>query len=359
MTFFGVYYNSSNPFERVQQKQWFFQWFLWTLDRNLRSVQSGSGLNHCSGPNLDTTSYDTDDTTREKKLHACCRKKNQAVRYLSLLQVTGGLHHFRYSPSKSWEVCSYFLLDLHSCNDLLSFTVERVAPFDQSLFIRSQKVSSALSMLAASWDHHLWEKHKQIMSNHSGWTLTMLRSSRPLSFLIVHMVRVRRSIKRDTPNLFSLSQELTFQSVKGNHTEFTMPVTKGDILTIDAATLTEKEVHVVWQQSLRSRSQDYYLVTYNNTTRGESLAPSVALSSSAHYFCSVIATESEHSGLLFIQKNMLDGFKAKQVSGQKEITFKVDDSFQYGQDMSKKNRWIAFHDKSQKMFQVCSILLIT
>ena len=64
--------------------------------------------------------------------------------------------------------------------------------------------------------------------------------------------------------------------------------------------------------------------------------------------------EAENSGLLYIQKNMLDAFKAKQVAGQKEITFKVDDSFQYGQDRSQKNRWIAFHDKSQKMYQVCS-----
>ena len=67
--------------------------------------------------------------------------------------------------------------------------------------------------------------------------------------------------------------------------------------------------------------------------------------------------EAENSGLLYIQKNMLDAFKAKQVTGQKEITFKVDDSFQYGQDRAQKNRWLAFHDKSQKMYQVCSIIL--
>ena len=65
--------------------------------------------------------------------------------------------------------------------------------------------------------------------------------------------------------------------------------------------------------------------------------------------------EAENSGLLYIQKNMLDAFKAKQVAGQKEITFKVDDGFQYGQDRSQKNRWIAFHDKSQKMYQVCDV----
>jgi hypothetical protein len=65
--------------------------------------------------------------------------------------------------------------------------------------------------------------------------------------------------------------------------------------------------------------------------------------------------EAENSGLLFIQKNMLDALKAKKVTGQKEITFKVDDSFQYGQDRSQKNRWLAFHDKSQKMYQVCGV----
>ena len=134
-----------------------------------------------------------------------------------------------------------------------------------------------------------------------------------------------------------------------------MPVTRGDILAIDDAwALTEKEVHVVWQQYWTSRSQDYYLVTYTNTTRGKSLAPSVALVALILFF-SVIATEAEHSGLLFIQKNMLDAFKAKQIAGQKEITFKIDDSFQYGEARREEKRWIAFHDKSQKMFQVCNI----
>jgi len=131
-----------------------------------------------------------------------------------------------------------------------------------------------------------------------------------------------------------------------------MPVTKGDTLAIDVATLTQKEVHVVWQQSWQSKSQDYYLVTYTNVTRSKSLAIFNQINSTNFSF---IATEAENSGLLYIQKNMLDAFKAKQVTGQKEITFKVDDSFQYGQDSAKKNRWLAFHDKSQKMYQVCSI----
>ena len=131
-----------------------------------------------------------------------------------------------------------------------------------------------------------------------------------------------------------------------------MPVTKGDILAIDAATLTQKEVHVVWQQSWQTRSQDYYLVTYTNITRGMSIATLDQINST---YNSSIATEAEKSGLLYIQKNMLDALKAKQVTGHKEITFKVDDSFQYGQDSAQKNRWLAFHDKSQKMYQVCSI----
>ena len=127
--------------------------------------------------------------------------------------------------------------------------------------------------------------------------------------------------------------------------EITMPVTKGDILAIDAATLTQKEVHVVWQQSLKTRSQDYYLVTYTNTTRSQSLAPSIGLI--ALIFLWIIVAEVENSGLLFIQKNRLDAFKGKQVAGQKQITFKVDDSFQCGQDRSQKNRWLAFHDKPE------------
>ncbi|EDR01380.1 uncharacterized protein LACBIDRAFT_310976 [Laccaria bicolor S238N-H82] len=110
-----------------------------------------------------------------------------------------------------------------------------------------------------------------------------------------------------------------------------MPVKKGDFLrVIDSATVTHIQVHIIWQQSLQSRSQDYYIVTYTNITR---------------------ASEDEHSGLLYIQKDMLDDFRAKHVPGEKGITFIVDDTFQYGQDTTHSHRWLAFHDKSQKMYQ--------
>ena len=60
--------------------------------------------------------------------------------------------------------------------------------------------------------------------------------------------------------------------------------------------------------------------------------------------------------MIFVQKSYLDNFKSK-ISGGLFIsgsgTFTVDDSFQYGQrDSSGTGRWLVFHDKDQKMFQV-------
>ena len=50
---------------------------------------------------------------------------------------------------------------------------------------------------------------------------------------------------------------------------------------------------------------------------------------------------------------MLDQLKRKKINGGREMTLKVDDSFQYGQlNTSGDQRWICFHDKSQKMYQV-------
>jgi hypothetical protein len=34
------------------------------------------------------------------------------------------------------------------------------------------------------------------------------------------------------------------------------------------------------------------------------------------------------------------------------LTVVVDDSFQYGQNKEKTNRWLAYHDKSMKAYQV-------
>ena len=65
--------------------------------------------------------------------------------------------------------------------------------------------------------------------------------------------------------------------------------------------------------------------------------------------------EVEKSGLLYIQKNFLDALKSKHVTGQKEITFKVDDSFQYGQDNAQKNRWLTFMKKARRYIRYAVI----
>lgn len=64
------------------------------------------------------------------------------------------------------------------------------------------------------------------------------------------------------------------------------------------------------------------------------------------------AAEDQDGGLLFIEKKRVEEFKKEQVEGQ-PMVFVVSDKFQYGQADSKgTNRWLAYHDKSYKMFQV-------
>ena len=59
------------------------------------------------------------------------------------------------------------------------------------------------------------------------------------------------------------------------------------------------------------------------------------------------------AGVIFVQKTMLTEFKNKIREGR--IT--VDDSFQYGQkDKTGEGRWLVFHDKKNKIFQVCLYL---
>lgn len=53
--------------------------------------------------------------------------------------------------------------------------------------------------------------------------------------------------------------------------------------------------------------------------------------------------------MVFIQKSYLDSFKGK-LSGN---SFIVDGSFQYGQkNPAGEGRWLAYHDKSQRAYQV-------
>lgn len=60
--------------------------------------------------------------------------------------------------------------------------------------------------------------------------------------------------------------------------------------------------------------------------------------------------------MVFVQKSFLDNFKGRISTGffiSGPGTFTVDDSFQYGQqDSSGTGRWLVFHDKGQKPYQV-------
>lgn len=62
-------------------------------------------------------------------------------------------------------------------------------------------------------------------------------------------------------------------------------------------------------------------------------------------------TTGDEESLIFIQKSYLDALKNKKAPGD-DLTVIVDDSFQYGQNKEKTKRWLAFHDKNHKPYQV-------
>lgn len=55
--------------------------------------------------------------------------------------------------------------------------------------------------------------------------------------------------------------------------------------------------------------------------------------------------------LIFVQASKLDEFKNKKTDGD-NLTFKVDDNFQYGQKKGGAKRFLVYHDKSNKPYQV-------
>lgn len=65
-------------------------------------------------------------------------------------------------------------------------------------------------------------------------------------------------------------------------------------------------------------------------------------------------TGAETAGVIFIQLDMLQQFQAKQVDGKDQFTVVVDQDFQYGQKSKDgTGRWLAFHNKDHKIYQVC------
>lgn len=62
-------------------------------------------------------------------------------------------------------------------------------------------------------------------------------------------------------------------------------------------------------------------------------------------------------GVIYVEANKLDEFKAKKTSGD-DFTLVVDDSFQYGQNKEQTKRFLVFHDKEHKPYQVSDRLLI-
>ncbi|RAH44657.1 uncharacterized protein BO95DRAFT_171834 [Aspergillus brunneoviolaceus CBS 621.78] len=108
-----------------------------------------------------------------------------------------------------------------------------------------------------------------------------------------------------------------------------MPISKGNTITIPTQFLggaEGKKITVRWQQTFRDRHEDYWICKWTNkTTPGD-------------------------QGVIFVQASKLEQLKSRKVDGD-DLTVVVSDEFQYGQKKDQSNRFLVYHDKSNKPYQ--------
>ncbi|MCJ1264292.1 hypothetical protein MMC22_004163 [Lobaria immixta] len=110
-----------------------------------------------------------------------------------------------------------------------------------------------------------------------------------------------------------------------------MAIEKGNTFYVPADYLggdQGRKVTIEWSQMMKSRSEDYYLSKYTNKT----------------------SNNGGETGIIFVQASKLAEFKNKKIDGD-EFTFKIDDSFQYGQKKDGTDRFLVYHDKNNKPYQ--------
>ena len=126
-----------------------------------------------------------------------------------------------------------------------------------------------------------------------------------------------------------------------------MSVQKGNQVYVPANTLggTEgQKLTIKWSQSMKSRSEEYLVSKYTNKSGGQSLLKFLPI-----HFKLKLYTGAD--GLIFIQANKLNELAAK-AEGTERYTFTIDGSWQYGQKKDGTGRFLVYHDKANRMFQV-------
>lgn len=78
-----------------------------------------------------------------------------------------------------------------------------------------------------------------------------------------------------------------------------------------------------------------------------------------NFFCPFADNYLEKKGgELFIQANKLQTLVDKQGQDGPKYTVKIDDDFQYGQNEERTERFLVFHDKNNRPYQVRSFTMI-
>ncbi len=129
-----------------------------------------------------------------------------------------------------------------------------------------------------------------------------------------------------------------------------MAIEKGNTFYVPADYLggaQGKKVTVKWSQMMKSRSEDYWICKYTNKTANSCKSKTLRPLTQTQPMTGFLAEED----IIFVQASKLDELKNKKIDGD-NLTFKVDDSFQYGQKKDGSKRFLVYHDKNNKPFQV-------
>ncbi|KAL8791671.1 MAG: hypothetical protein Q9195_005754 [Heterodermia aff. obscurata] len=134
--------------------------------------------------------------------------------------------------------------------------------------------------------------------------------------------------------LISIKAPFNFQNNKCTSENLSylvdMAIEKGNTFYVPGDYLggaSGQKVTIKWSQSLRNRTEEYWVGKYTNKS-----------------------ANSSEENLIFVQASKLDELKNKKIDGD-NVTLKVDDSFQYGQKKDGSKRFLVYHDKDNKPYQ--------
>ena len=115
-------------------------------------------------------------------------------------------------------------------------------------------------------------------------------------------------------------------------------------------------IEIKWQQSLKSKTANYYSVRAKNQTQGNAdvllyIQDRFYKDESSADFIGKIPGAKKEGGMFPLEKTLRISRRLMPFTDNWVVT--LNDRFQYGQkNQTGEKRWVALHDKGNKVFQV-------